>query len=270
MFKEISDKLWERIEPILEPFKRTFPGGSKPIPFRNIMNGIFYLLKTGCQWNMIPRCYGSKSTIHERFQFWVERGVFDKIFQLNLEEYEELKGIGWEWQSIDGSQIQAPVRGKKKSSSSEEKLGPNPTDRGRAGTKIHIIVDQKGIPLGIETAGANVHDSRLVGSTIETIPVEPKDKLQGLPNLCMDKGYSYKRVELEVEQYGYNHHIRRIGEEKFTATGEKTHPARRWVVERTFAWLKGFRSLRTRYTRKGENFLALLKFACGIIVFQAI
>ncbi|MBF0420179.1 MAG: transposase [Magnetococcales bacterium] len=76
MAKEISDELWEQIEPLLEPYRRTRRGGTKPIPFRDIFNGILHQLRTGCQWEMIPRCYGSKSTIHEHFQRWVACGVF--------------------------------------------------------------------------------------------------------------------------------------------------------------------------------------------------
>jgi len=58
--KEISDDLWDRVKPLLKPFERTKSGGSTPLSFRIILNGILYLLKTGCQWNMIPKCYGSK------------------------------------------------------------------------------------------------------------------------------------------------------------------------------------------------------------------
>jgi len=270
MFKEIPDELWEKFEPILEPLKRTKSGGSNPLPFRTILNGIFYFLKTGCQWDMIPRCYGSKSTIHEHFQRWAAAGVFDKIFRICLEEYEEYKEIAWQWQSMDGSLIQAPARQKGGTSASEEFLGRNPTDRGRSGTKIHLIVDQNGIPLGVEAAGANIHDSRLVGSTIDSMPVEPKLSPQISPNLSLDKGYDFKRVEIEVKERGYQPHIRRIGEEKFNADQEKKYPARRYVVERTFAWLKGFRTLRTRYICKGINFLAMLKLACAIVVFRAL
>jgi putative transposase len=64
---------------------------------------------------------------------------------------------------------------------------------------------------------------------------------------------------------GYAPHIRKIGEEK-RPDSEETHPARRWVVERTFAWLKGFRAIRTRYTCRGANYLALLRFACALIL----
>lgn len=271
MYKELSDKFWEQVEAILEPFKRTRSGGSTPLPFRTILNGIFYLLKTGCQWDMIPKCYGSKSTIHEHFQKWVSAGVFDQIFQMDLEEYEEVKGIDWDWQSMDGCLLQAPTRQEGGSSASEEGLGRNPTDRGRNGTKIHLLVDGNGMPLGVKVVGANVHDSRLVGLTIETIPIQqPEWTSETAPNLCLDKGYDYERVKAEVEQYGYQPHIRRIGEEKLNNEGQKEHPARRWVVERTFAWLKGFRSLRTRYFCKGKNFIAMLLFACSVILFRAL
>ena len=75
-YQEISDDFWNRVEPLLEPFKRKKSGGSPPVEFRRILNGIFYLLKTGCQWGYLPACYGSKSAVHEHFQRWVHAGVF--------------------------------------------------------------------------------------------------------------------------------------------------------------------------------------------------
>ncbi len=86
----------------------------------------------------------------------------------------------------------------------------------------------------------------------------------------MDKGYDYTRVEKEVRGAGYFPHIRRIGEEKLDPSNEKKYPARRWVVERTFAWLKGFRAIRTRYSMYGENYLAMTKLVCALIVFRRI
>ncbi|MBF0099143.1 MAG: IS5 family transposase [Magnetococcales bacterium] len=149
----------------------------------------------------------------------------------------------------------------------EEGLGRNPTDRGRSGSKLHLHVDQEGTPLGIELVGANVHDSRLVGSTFAVMIIEHPDATPEQPqNLCLDKGYDYVRVNREVKNLGYQPHIRRIGEEKSGADQELEHPARRWVVERTFAWLKGFRALRTRYFVKGANDLAMARLACALIV----
>jgi putative transposase len=84
-------------------------------------------------------------------------------------------------------------------------------------------------------------------------------------HLCLDKGYDYARVEQEVAGHAYLPHIRRIGEEKITA-GAKTQPARRWVVERTIAWIKGFRAIRTRYFGKAKNYLAMIHLACALIL----
>jgi len=168
-YKEISDDLWVKIEPLLEQFKRKKSGGSKPLDFRVILNAIFYVLT----------CYGAKSTVHEHFQRWVAAGIFSKIFQLALEEYDELEGIAWEWQMMDGLLVQAPVRGQALCLS-EESLGRNPTDRGRSGSKVHLHVDQQGIPIGIIVVGANVHDSCLISPTIESDSISrPEASLAG-------------------------------------------------------------------------------------------
>lgn len=75
--REISDRFLERVAPLLEPFKRRKSGGAKPPGFRTVLNGIFYLLKTGgCQWEHLSACYGSKSVIHRHFRRWVAVGVF--------------------------------------------------------------------------------------------------------------------------------------------------------------------------------------------------
>jgi putative transposase len=263
-YREISDRFWERVAPLLEPFKRCRRGGSKPLDFRTVLNGIFYLLKTGCQWAFLPSCYGSKSAVHEHFQRWAGDGVFTEMFRLGADEYEELQGFQWAWQSMDGSLVQAPVR--QALCLQEEALGRNPTDRGRSGSKIHLLVDAEGMPCGVALAGANIHDSRLVTVTVEgrvvTAPGPTEEEPQ---HLCLDKAYDMKRVEDEVRGHRYTPHVRRIGEEK-QALSEEPHPARRWVVERTFGWLKGFRAIRTRYTCRRKNYLALLHLACALIV----
>jgi transposase len=259
----VSDRFWAQAEPLLEPFKRRKPGGSKPLDFRRVMNGILYVLKSGCQWGLLPPCYGSKSAVHEHFQRWVAGGVFTALFRLGAEAYEELCGFSWTWQSMDGSLVQAPVRQAR--CQAAEGLGRNPTDRGRSGSKLHLLVDQNGLPGAVVLAGANIHDSRLVTPTVQAGVLPPSATAAHPRHLCLDKGYDYARVELEVVSLGYTPHIRRIGEEKPIGTAE-SHPARRWVVERTFAWLKGFRAIRTRYNGRGCNYLALVQFACALIL----
>jgi transposase len=80
---------------------------------RNVADGIFYVLCTGAQWKAMPSEFGSGSAIHAYFQEWVQRGVFFQLWKLALEEYDALKGIDWQWQSLDGSMTKAPLGGEK-------------------------------------------------------------------------------------------------------------------------------------------------------------
>lgn len=112
-FHQISDVLWDRIEPILPNYKRSCKGGRPRLSLRNVVTGILYVLRTGCQWKAMPTEFGSGSAIHAYFQEWVERGVFAKLWRLALEEYDDLQGIDWEWQSLDGAMAKAPLGGEK-------------------------------------------------------------------------------------------------------------------------------------------------------------
>lgn len=112
-FRDVPDELWERVEPLLETFKRKRSGGSPPLPQRTILAGILYKCRSGCQWAMLPACYGAKSTVHEHFQRWSKAGVMMEIFRILLAEYEKQVGIDTEWQSMDGSLLQAPTRSQK-------------------------------------------------------------------------------------------------------------------------------------------------------------
>ena len=144
-------------------------------------------------------------------------------------------------------------------------VGPNPTDRGKAGTKRSILVDGYGGPLGVVVAGANVNDFKLLHSTIESVVVE---RPEGEQHLCLDKGYDNPGGREATAAHGYTPHIRRIGEEKLDRAGRKTLPARRWVVERTFAWLSKCRALLVRYEKKARNYLGLLQLASVLLWFR--
>ena len=109
----IPDELWERMEPLLPKWRPSPKGGRPPLPLRQVADGIFYVLRTGCQWKAAPREFGSGSALHNYFQQWVKRGVFRKLWKAGLLEYDKLKGIKWEWQSIDGCMTKAPLGGEK-------------------------------------------------------------------------------------------------------------------------------------------------------------
>ncbi len=86
--------------------------GRPVIPFRKVLDGIVYVLRTGCQWKMLPREYGSGSTCHRRFQQWVQLNVFKNMWIKLLEIYDNKKGIKWMWwQSLDSISIKSPLGG---------------------------------------------------------------------------------------------------------------------------------------------------------------
>ena len=86
----LPDVIWEYMEPLLPQTKKQYTTGRPRSNLRNIADGIFYVLRTGCQWKAVPREFGSGSTIHEYFQSWALDGVFWKLWQQGLLEYDEL------------------------------------------------------------------------------------------------------------------------------------------------------------------------------------
>ena len=112
-FHQISDALWERIAPLLPNYKSSCKGGRPRLPLRDVATGILYVLRTGCQWKAMPTQFGSGSAIHAYFQEWAASGVFEKLWRIALQEYDDLKGIDWEWQSLDGAMTKSPLGGEK-------------------------------------------------------------------------------------------------------------------------------------------------------------
>jgi len=92
---KISDELWDNISNLLPNEKPRYTVGRPIIPFRKVLDGILYVLRTGCQWKMLPKEYDSGSTCHRRFQQWVQMDIFKKIWIKFLEEYDNKKGIKW-------------------------------------------------------------------------------------------------------------------------------------------------------------------------------
>lgn len=264
---QVPDELWELIrqhfpEPP-EPGRR----GRPPASARAALNGIWYVLWTGCQWKAIHRTWFGvcSSVIHERFQTWRRAGIFDQVLVEMVQFYAERLGISWEWQSIDSGIRPAPLGG--------AETGRNPTDRGKHGSKIHILVDEQGAPLALHLTGANEHDKWSADDLLEAIVVERPDPQEVEQHLCADKGYDYDDVHAAVAEGQYQAHIKHRrrrnepAEELPPIPEEERHPARRWVVERTLSWLGKRRSIRVRWCKKDANWMALIKFACAHILF---
>jgi putative transposase len=112
----IGDELWEVLQPLLPTHVNThrFGGGRPRVPERDCADAIFYVLRTGCQWQALDQTeLCAHSTAHDRFQEWLQAGVFLKLWQAGVKRFEELYGIDWEWLSMDGAMTKAPLGGEK-------------------------------------------------------------------------------------------------------------------------------------------------------------
>jgi putative transposase len=264
--------LWRKIKKLLPKGRRKTRRGGRPrASNRAVINGIWYVLWSGCQWKAVHRdWFGvSSSVIHERFQRWTRMGIFEKLMKRMAQYYaKERGGVGWRWQAMDSKNSPAPLGG--------EKTGKSPTDRGKLGAKINLIVDERGAPISVVLTGANRHDKISAIDLIVSVAVKrPAQKEQ---HLCADKAYDAADVREFVASEGYTAHIKvnprrskgaqRSGDEcpPNNDSSKKVHPARRWIVERTISWLTKRRSLRTRWSKKAENWLALVQLACAHVL----
>jgi putative transposase len=136
--------------------------------------------------------------------------------------------------------------------------------------KRSLLVEAAGGPLAVVIAGANVHDTTLLAATLEAVVVvRPQPTPEHPQHLCLDLGYDNPTGADAVLTHQYVPHLRRIGKEKLDLlTGMPRFPARRWVVERTLAWLSKCRALLVRYDKHSANFLGLLQLACALLWFR--
>ncbi len=131
------------------------------------------------------------------------------------------------------------------------------------GTKRSVLTDENGLPLAVVLSGANTHDVKLLGDTLDSLVIERPETRQ---NLCMDAGCTGHQDE--VERRNYIAHIRPRGEEKKQLEHNPGARARRWVVEVIHSFMNRFRKLPVRYEKKAVNYLALVQFARAIIVWR--
>lgn len=128
-----------------------------------------------------------------------------------------------------------------------------------------MLTEGRGVPIGLAVDGANRHDMKLARQTLGAVMIDRPSSKQGL---CLDKGYDYDEIRELAKEFSYTAHIRARGEEAQAIKRSTRFKARRWVVERTHSWLNRFRGILIRWSKKAENYLAMLHLACGIITYR--
>ena len=192
-------KLWKLLKKHLPKEPKIRKPGRPCVNNRDVLDGIWHVRWTGCQWKSIEKEWFnvSSSVLHERFQTWQERGLFAKLFEKMVKFYARECKISWKWQSIDSMMSPAPLGG--------SKTGKNPTDRGKSGSKVHLLVDERGAPLAIFVTGANEHDKWSADDLIIHIVAKRPNSDQ---HLCADQGYDYEDVHQFVGLHNYIEHIK--------------------------------------------------------------
>jgi transposase len=240
----LTEHQWAFIQPFLPPPART---GRPRANDRRTIEGILYVLITGCRWQDLPHEYGAPTTVWRRLKRWGEIGVWERLWRAALEQLDRTGRLDWSISFLDGSFVPAKNGG----------AGVGLTRKGK-GTKWMLVVDGHGLPLGFHLAGADQAEVRLAETTLDTIRVR---RARGRPKqrpakLVADRGY---------DSAGFRAALRRRG--MAMCIPPKRRPAdwrakrgrpvvartddyrQRYAVERSFAWLGNYRRLLIRWER---------------------
>jgi transposase len=221
---EIEDGLWERIEPLLPVVQRKFRRpGRRRLEERRVLCGILFVFYTGIPWRFLPRelGFGSGMTCWRRLRDWNEAGVWQRLHELLLAELRAAGMLDLSRASVDSSHLRAMKGG--------AKTGPCPVDRGKSGSKHHVIVEAHGIPLATTLAGGDRNDVTQLIPLLEAVP--PIRGKRGQPlrrseRVYADRGHDHDKYRDQVRALQITPVIARRGTEHGSGLG-----VYRWVVE---------------------------------------
>jgi transposase len=254
---QLSNEQWERI-------KHHFPeenvpegrSGRKPVPTRRVLEAVLWILNTGVQWHMLPQSYPNYKTVHRRFQQWCDREVLRAVLTDLANELRERGVIDEREAFIDATFASAKGGG--------AEIGP--TRRGK-GVKIMAIVDRHGLPLSVSTHAANHHEVTLVQLSFDFYMIEAKPE-----HLIGDKADDSDKLdkalaEQDVQMIAPHRENRKLKTQDGRALRRY---ARRWLVERYFAWLQWKRRILVRWEYYASNFLGFVQLASATMLLKRI
>jgi len=240
----LTDEHWSKLMPIL--LQNTI---YHKRDLRITVEGMLYRMRLGCPWRDLPRAFGSWSQVYKRFNAWCATGKWLKIFQTLIVEPD------LEWVFMDGSYAKAHQHSAGAAGGQDQAIG-----KSRAGntSKIHMAVDAFGLPVAFEITGGQTHDCKQAPVLIE--------KLSEGETFVGDKGYDSEAIREQIEQLGAKAVIpRKRNSIKGNADLDKGLYRYRHLVENTFARLKQYRAVATRFDKLKRNYQGVVAMACAIL-----
>ncbi|MCX4430468.1 IS5 family transposase [Streptomyces mirabilis] len=234
----LLEPLWDQFAALLPEHVDTHPLGchNPRIPDRIVFERVIAALVHGSGYERIADRQCSDRTIRRRVKYWSQLGMAEQVHGLAVQAYDRMIGLQLHELSVDGCITKAPCGG--------ERAGRSPVDRGTQGLKRSVATKARGVPIGLVSAGANRHDSPLLVPTLEAA----KKQIGVFPeqvNVNLDRGYDSDKTRAALEELGFTGEIARKGVPAPIQAGK------RWVVERSHAWMNGFGKLR-RCTEKRQ------------------
>ncbi|GHF72339.1 transposase [Kitasatospora xanthocidica] len=248
----LLEPLWAQFAALLPEHVHTHPLGchNPRISDRVVFDHVIAALVHGSGYERIagPSC--SDRTIRRRVKYWAQLGIAEQVHALALRAYDRMVGLELDDLSVDGRITKAPCSG--------EAAGSSPVDRGKQALKRSVATEATGVVLGIVSAGANRHDSPLLAPTLKAAD----DQVGGLPDRAtvnLDRGYDSDKTRRMLGESGF------IGETARKGVPAPIQAGKRWVVERTHAWMNGFGKLR-RCTEKRNRVVDFYLYLAAAIV----
>nr|WP_198286055.1 IS5 family transposase [Saccharomonospora marina] len=256
----VPDELWVLVEPLIPPAKERPQGGGRArTDPRAVFTAIVFVLTSGCAWRHLPPSFGvSVPTAHRTFTKWTEVGLWRQVHQAVLDELGGQGLIDWSRAVLDGASVRAKKGG--------GLTGPSPVDRGKPGSKIHVLSDRAGMPLTVGISAANTHDSHALKPLVNALPaIRSRRGLRRRKpaKLHADKAYDIPQLRVWLRRRGIIPRIARKGIDNSEKLGKH-----RWVIERSIAWLTGYRRLTLRYEHKPSHYLAFLTLAATLTCYK--
>lgn len=150
-----------------------------------------------------------------------------------------------------------------------KKTGPNPTDRGKLGSKRSVLVDGRGVPLSCEIAGANENDAKLAAGTLRNRKYRRRrPKVRKRMHLHADKGYDSRAVRETFRRHGYIPKIAKRRRKDRRGRPVTRRDPFRWLVEASHSWQNQFRGIKTRWEKKAKNYAAQLHVAFAMVALR--